>query len=137
MDFLKEFILINVLLLFIIGGLFTVTMFLSSKKDKREKGEIPIYSERCGGQFSLINFTTPFVRLTLYQDFMVISCWTKTIIEYHNIKQLKIIGILGTSIKIISKNNNKYEQSIIRTFNKKQVLYLINERIKIHHNKKV
>jgi hypothetical protein len=117
-----------------IGLLFVaVIIILSIRKDIREKGLTEIYSERCGGRFGAFSATFPFVRLTMYSDFLVISCLTKTIIEYERIKSCEAGSIFGFGIQIITTNNDKYGQPIIWTFNKKKVLSILNDRIKNKH----
>ena len=133
MDVYSNFILNGSLLLLIVGGVFTLTMVLSSQRDEREKGCTPIYSERCGGRFGLINFTVPFVRLALYEDFMVISCWTRRTIEYKNIRRLQGRGLLDIGIEIVTININKYGQPIIWSFNQRQIMNIINEKIETNH----
>lgn len=123
-----EFILLGGLLFIVIGGLFSLTIILSAKRDEREKGKKPIYSERCGGRFGLIGFSIPFVRLTLYQDFLVLSCWTRIVIEYDQIRRLEGDGILGIGIEFVTNDFNKYGQPIIWTFNKRLIVHLIKEK---------
>ncbi len=115
-----------------LGLLFlTVLIFLSIRKDAKEKGITAIYSERCGGRFA----TFPFVRLSLYQDFLVISSLSKTIIEYKRVKRLEQGSIFGFGIQIVTTNTDKYGAPIIWTVNKKRVLRLLNDRIKETHSK--
>jgi hypothetical protein len=118
-----------------IGLLFlAILIFLSIHKDYKEKGLTAIYSERCGGRFGALSATFPFVRLTLYQDFLVISSLTKTIIEYERIKRFEQGSIFGFGIQIVTTNTDKYGQPIIWTFNKKKVLSILNDRIKNRHS---
>lgn len=127
MDLLEVYIVFG-LSVVLIGGAFTLMMVLSAKRDEREKSKTPIYSERCGGRFGLISVTMPFVRLALYQDFVVISCWTRIVIEYDQIRRLEGEGILGIGIEFVTNNYEKYGQPIIWTFNKRLILHLLKEK---------
>lgn len=120
---------------FLIGtGIFTLafTVFafiilLSIRKSEREKGLTPLYSERCGGRFGFVQATFPFVRLSLYDDFLVLSCYGKIIIEYARIRELRDVGLLGSGLEIVTTNPGKYGQPIIGTMNKSEIKRIIKE----------
>lgn len=109
--------------------IFVVIILVSIRKNDKEKGLTPIYSERCGGQFGFVNATFPFVRLSLYSDFLVVSCYGKIIIEYARIRELRDIGFLGTGLEIVTTNQNKYGQTTIATFNRSIIKNIIKECI--------
>jgi hypothetical protein len=116
------------LILFVlVGGSFTLIMILSSRKTNIEKGLTPIYTERCGGLFDIMNYTYPFVRLTLYDDFLVISCLTKRIVKYKNIKQIEKTGVFRGGIQIITYNKHD-DLPKIWTSNGEFITSLIKER---------
>lgn len=122
------------LTIFIIGiGFFIGIIIYSRVKADQEEGLIPIYSNQCGGQFGLFRATFPFVRLTLYDDFLVIKYFPKTlIIKYDNIRIMSPNGFLGNGLEITSKNIENYDPPIIWSFNNAKIKNLINERIELN-----
>ena len=58
--------------------------FLAYRKSKaltpEEMGAVPIYAEQAGGRFDGFNWTIPFVRVTAYSDFSVVSYWNHQIV---------------------------------------------------------
>ena len=124
-DFFRDFLIIGGLTLIIVGGIFAITMLISSKKHEKEKGLQAIYSERCGARIGLVNFTFPFVRLAFYKDYIMISSWSKTIIAYDQIKRLEDTGFLFSGIEIVTNDIDHYGQPVIWTFNTNRVIDLI------------
>jgi len=53
-----------------------------------EKGLTPFFTTTCGGQFGGFAFSPPFVRLSLYDEFLVISYGEKILIRYKNIDNI-------------------------------------------------
>ena len=129
------FLLVTGIALLLVLVIFSLTMLLSAKKAKREKGKTPLYSERCGGSLGFIGFSIPFVRITFYEDFFVISCWSRTVIEYNKIKRLRNSGRWGFSFEIITYYPSKYGQPTIWSLNKNYILNLLKKQIKKHRKK--
>lgn len=109
----------------IVFSLFTLVYILSGKKTDKEKGLTPIYTERCGGRFGFVQATFPFVRISLYENFLVIRSYGKLTIEYARIKELRDVGFLGMGLEIITTNSSKYGQPIIGTFNRSHIKNII------------
>lgn len=68
-------------LIFVIMGIF---FFLAYRKSKiltqEEIGLFPIYTEQAGGRFDSFNWTIPFVRVSVYSDFSIVSYWNNQIV---------------------------------------------------------
>jgi len=122
------------LLLFVIVGAFGGTMLISYKRHPREKGANHIYTSRCGGEFGLIKLSVPFIRLSLYDDFLVISHWTRTVLEYKHIRSLEKYGLFGDGILIMTTNIEKYGQPIIWSYNHKKLLEFLKKKITHYNN---
>ncbi|MGZ4033557.1 MAG: hypothetical protein ACXVPU_00570 [Bacteroidia bacterium] len=120
---------------FIFGGgvfilvlvIFVLIFILSNRKSGREKDLIPIYSVQCGGSFGFVRASFPFVRLSLYSDFLVISSYGKIIIDYSRIRELRDVGLFGSGLEIVTTNPDKYGQPIISTFNRSEIKRIIHQ----------
>ena len=58
--------------------------FVAYRKSKaltpEETGVVSIYGEQAGGRFDGFNWTIPFVRVTAYSEFTVVSYWNHQIV---------------------------------------------------------
>jgi hypothetical protein len=45
-----------------------------------ERGMVPVYTERGGARFGRLNWSIPFVRITVYKDCVAVSCATHEIL---------------------------------------------------------
>jgi hypothetical protein len=59
-------------------------LFVAYRRSKvlapEEIGVLPIYGEQAGGRFDGFNWTIPFVRVTAYSDFSVVSYWNHQLV---------------------------------------------------------
>jgi len=60
----------------------------SLQKDENEKNREAIYTETTGARIDDLNLTLPFVRVSLYSDFFVISYYHKIIFRYSEISKI-------------------------------------------------
>ena len=68
-----------------------ILILLSRKRSSEEKGLKPLFEEQCGGRFGLANFSIPFVRHSLYEDFILVSyAYKKVKIPYNKLEFVKI-----------------------------------------------
>ncbi|WP_027360724.1 hypothetical protein [Desulforegula conservatrix] len=79
-----------------------------------EVGKTPIFQEQCGGRFDGINLSAPFVRHSLYDDFMLLAYGNaKIVLHYTEIVEVSLEKhILSKGISI-SHNRKDLSQSII------------------------
>ncbi len=124
-DDLNNFFLFFFGLFGLVGGIFGFTLYLSHRRIPMEKGLTPIYSERCGSPFA----SFPFVRVTLYDDFMVVKMWGADVFEYKNMLPVKRYGLFGGGIEVDTINTEKYGRAIIYSFNTTYLMNLLNEKI--------
>ena len=78
-------------------GLITIFVLLLIKRSTKmeiEKGLIPLFTAKCGGQFGGFSFSPPFVRLALYDDFLVISYAEKIVLRYEKIESMTLSKVL-------------------------------------------
>ncbi len=61
-------------------SLFAYFYFGGRQKDESEVGKEPLFQEQCGGRFDGFNLTIPFVRHTLYDEFIVLGYGKKRLI---------------------------------------------------------
>lgn len=125
-------ILVPLLIIVIVLITFSYLYIGSKKLISQEKGKVPIYQEQCGGRFDALNLTIPFVRFTMYDDFIVAAYGKKRhIIKFDEIEKIEIKNyILSKGIKIIRKNKktpyqiiiwSRKPHSIVRIFKQKNI----------------
>lgn len=87
------------------------------RRDRRadvESGETPSHSEICGARIDQQNWSMPFVRLTLYPTFAVISYAKKIVLPYDTIDRVEMVGgILGRGVRLYHHQAATPEQLII------------------------
>jgi hypothetical protein len=85
----------------VVVGCTLVLLIRSAMKLDIEKGRTPVYHERCGGRFGMPAsgetglfshgfFTFPFVRLSMYEDFVVISYSVQIVLAYSEIDNVEV-----------------------------------------------
>lgn len=55
-----------------------------------ERNLKPIYTENCGARFGGLNLTIPFVRLAIYDDFLVLSCLKPVLMKFDEIDRVEL-----------------------------------------------
>jgi hypothetical protein len=76
---------------------------LVTKRDQfleEEQSESPIHVEVGGGRFDGIHYSPSFVKLRMYDEFMVISYSKKILLRYKDIDSVEITGWLWKAIRI-------------------------------------
>ena len=109
-------------------ALFVVVYISNSRKSKIEDGKSPIHSERCGARIGFWNWTFPFVRLALYEEFLILKSLGTLHINYNDIARLEKAGMISKGLKIVVKNKAS-SQPIIWSTNYKKLQSLLNEKI--------
>lgn len=84
---------------------FIVLIKRMNSKLPEEANLKPIYQEICGGTFDFVKLTYPLVRLSVYDDFLVISHFSKILLYWKDIKSIAIVsgiqsGFFARGLKI-------------------------------------
>ena len=66
----------------------------SVKEHSIEEDRNPILTLKCGVTLDIVTLSMPFVRVSCYEDFLVISYWKQHVINYKDIKDISIKKIL-------------------------------------------
>lgn len=61
-------------------------------QDALEDGRKPLYQEVCGGAFGRVHRSSPFVRIALYDEFLVIGYSRRLVLRYDEIESLSVDG---------------------------------------------
>jgi hypothetical protein len=61
-------------------------------RDALEDGRQPLYQEVCGGAFGKTQRSSPFVRVALYDEFLVIGYSRRLILRYQEIESVSVDG---------------------------------------------
>jgi len=105
--------------------------FKQSKKiSDIEKGEIAIFEEQCGGWIDNYRLTMPFVRHTLYEDFLIVTyIKTSHIVYFDDIAKIKIKNyFISKGITYYHDKNNTYKQFTIFSKSTKKVIDILKEK---------
>jgi hypothetical protein len=70
----------------ILGRIF----YLSFQKVPEEEGKKPLYEERIGGTCGLIRYKGPFIRLAIYEQFLLIRYSKAIVLNYDQIQSIQI-----------------------------------------------
>jgi hypothetical protein len=114
-DLLPYFVLI-------IFSLFLALSIVAYRKSKvrfiEELDIVAKYHEQCGGRFGFFNWTIPFVRISVYDDFAAILCWNfKIILKKGDVQRLVEKGLFSSGVQIIHNRNDIPQKLIIWTRN--------------------
>ncbi|MDX1961321.1 MAG: hypothetical protein SFU98_22320 [Leptospiraceae bacterium] len=103
---MQEYFVPIVIILFLILGF--VLFSMSKKAEKKlplEEGKSELFSEKYGGVVGLIKYSGPYIRVTLYDEFMVIKCNDDIVLKYSEITDFKESAFLFTPSVVIEHNN--------------------------------
>jgi len=102
-----------------------------------EKNQKALFTENCGGRFDGMGFTIPFVRFTIYSEFIIISYIRKIVLNFNEIHKIEFSKRLGTTgIHIYHKKLNtpkiiviwsRHGDKIKDILNSKQGLFVSNK----------
>jgi hypothetical protein len=95
-----------------------------------ERGLMPIYKESCGGKFNISNFSSPFVRLAMYNDFMVISYWKQLLLNYQEIEKVEYKNQWGQKyLQIFHRKADAPKKILLVSKNAEQIAQIINSKL--------
>jgi hypothetical protein len=69
-----------------------------------ERGLRPLFQQTSGGQVGWISYRGPFIRLTLYEEFLVIRCWQAIVLRYDQIERVEVtkwLGLITEGVRIV------------------------------------
>jgi hypothetical protein len=109
-------------LVFAILGLCLTLSIVAYKKSKirliEELDISAIYQEQCGGRFDFFNWTIPFVRISVYDDFVTIICWNfRIILKKGDVERIEEKGLFSSGVQIVHKRKDVPQKLIIWTRN--------------------
>lgn len=126
----------NTLVLVVIGWLLLIIsglgyIFLRSRKlTQQEKVENLIYRETCGAKVNNLNLTWPFVRLAIYNDFIMISYFKKILLNINDIIEIKKVrNIISEGLQLIHNSKDLPKSITIWSLNPNEVYKVLNKRI--------
>ncbi len=96
-----------------------------------EKSKIASYQEICGGRFNGFNLTWPFVRVSIYDSFIVISYVKKIVLTYEEIDSIfSKRYFISHGIHIQHHKKGVPKNIIIGSTDRDKVLNIINPKLK-------
>ena len=119
----------GVTLLVLIGMMLLV--HFSVKEHSIEEDINPILTLKCGATLDIVTLSMPFVRVSCYEDFLVISYWKQHVINYKDIKNISLKKIFTWyEVKLIVSNNEFTNFEIyIRCTGAKELYEFLNQKI--------
>jgi hypothetical protein len=85
-------------------GFFVYLYISASKKHESETGISPIYEFRTGGVIGWIKFSGPFIRVSLYNEFIIISTTKKIKLRYNEFSYKKGNFSFTSTISLVHTN---------------------------------
>ena len=102
----------------------------SGKKTHQENAETELQTIRCGGSFGLSNYTSPLVRHTIYEKFLVIGYRNKKIVL--NFKDIDFVNMplyfMSQQIRYHHNRPDLPKKIVIRAKNLEETLELITQK---------
>ena len=131
MDF-SPYILIFPFMFIIVIGVFLLLIISSHKKLEIEQDKKPLYSSTAGGQIGRVGYRGPFISLRIYDEFIVIGCGRKIVLNYEEIESVEIkqwLGLVPDRIKIIHHNPTAPKNIVIGTGNPAEAKRIIDAKL--------
>jgi hypothetical protein len=124
------FPLVVFVFLLLFALVFVYMAFLCIRKDPTEEGIKPIFQEQCGGIFDFFYLTAPFVRLAIYDNFIVIAyCKKRITLNYCDINKVSIKRyVIFKGITIEHSHKDISRRITIWSFSPKHVCELLKEK---------
>jgi hypothetical protein len=89
-------LVVSTLLLLVVGG---------GRRLDIEKNKTPLHTQTSGGRIGWVRYRGPFVRLSIYDEFIVIRySWKSIVLRYDEIERVEIgkwLGVLSDSVQIV------------------------------------
>ena len=83
-------------------------------RDPLEAGLEPLHQEVCGGAFGRIRRSAPFVRVALYDDFVVIAYSRRIVLHYGEIEHVHLDGTRAPrAVRLVHHRNDLPEEIAI------------------------
>jgi hypothetical protein len=102
----------------VVGITFEILTDRRDRKAEIEEGATALHNEICGAGIDLKNWSMPFVRLTLYPKFALLSYAKKIVLPYEVIDSVTVErGIVGRGVRIRHHQPNAPERLIIWSTN--------------------
>ncbi|WP_151057000.1 hypothetical protein [Cellvibrio sp. KY-YJ-3] len=99
-----------------------IAITIPKKREPYEKGLTPEFEEICGGRINFFNYTWPFLRHSIYKEFIVVkSIFGAHMLPRESLSEGGANGILSQGIRYVSPKHVGCEFRIW-TSNKKQVM---------------
>jgi hypothetical protein len=121
---------------FIVGCLFTLVLgllgFVFNRKNsphEREEGKAAIFMDKnCGGKLGhggTLVFTSPFIRVSVYEDFVVISTIFKIVLDISEIEKIEKARWNYSSLKLFHSNKEYASPLTIASGNLRELMEVI------------
>jgi hypothetical protein len=124
------FLLLGLIPIIIVAIVFTLAIKASNKTHPLESGKVPIYSEKGGGRFDDINWTMPFVRISIYDEFLLISYSEEIVFRYNEITKIEIKNhFISDGIHIYHNKKGIPSKIILWPANPAKVLELLQNKL--------
>ncbi len=124
---------INYLAIIIIFITFAILLFmyaLSRCKLPIEKDKIPVLKITCAGSYGAITFSIPFVRLYIYEDFVVFAYgFRRFLLKFKEIDSISYENnIFQKCLIFYIKKKSLPQKVIIRSRKNKEIIELLNRK---------
>ena len=102
-----EFFIVAIPILFVVlvGGILLLLLWGSGMRLDIEKDKTPLHTETAGGRIGWMRYRGPFIRLNIYDEFIVIRySWKSIVLRYDEIERVetgKWLGLVTDRLQIV------------------------------------
>ncbi len=106
------FILFPILVILTVGSIF---FWLFQRKDRlhaSEAGKRPAFTENCAGVIGWMTFKGPFIRLAVYDTFLIVSCDKQYYLPFTTVTRIEPRSFMFSKGYRIHHTNSEYPKRI-------------------------
>ena len=126
-------IAIPVILIVLVVSILLLLFLGSGRRLDIEMNKTPLHSQTSGGRIGWVRYRGPFVRLSIYNEFLVIRYgWKRIVLPYDEIERIETgrwLGLMTDSVQIIHHKPDAPAYIRIGAFNPEWVKEVIESKL--------
>jgi hypothetical protein len=132
---MQEFFFLALLIIFIVLVVSILLLLIvgSRRRSEIEQNKTPLHTQTSGGRIGWVRYRGPFVRLSIYDEFVVIRYGWKTIVlpygEIERVETGKWLGMRTDSVQIVHHKPDAPPYIRIGAFSPERIKELIESKL--------
>ena len=106
------FLFLPLLILPVVIGIFVWLFIRKGKRHPRETGRSARFETSCAGIIGWVTYRGPFIRLSVYDDFLVVACSAPYLLEFSEIERVEAVRFGFVKGFRIHHHNLRYPERI-------------------------